>query len=79
MERTESRVGRTTSTFPFRGGSNEKRDYARFDVKPGITGPRQVAEETAPETAYIREWSLWADLRLLLRTLPAVLNGRGAL
>jgi len=66
----------------------EAHHYARFDVKPGITGPWQVAGRNevtdferivALETAYIRNWSLLADLFLLIRTLPAVLNGRGAL
>jgi len=66
----------------------EAHHYARFDVKPGITGPWQVSGRNqvtdfervvALETAYIREWSLLADVRLLLRTLPVVLNRRGAL
>ena len=28
--------------------------------------------------AYVTNWSLWMDLRLLLRTLPAVLRRHGA-
>jgi exopolysaccharide biosynthesis polyprenyl glycosylphosphotransferase len=65
----------------------ETHHYARFDVKPGITGPWQVSgrneihdfeEVVAIESAYIRNWSVWADLRLLLRTIPAVFRMRGA-
>lgn len=61
--------------------------YARFDVKPGITGPWQVSGRNnihdfenviRLETAYIRRWSLWLDLELLCRTVPVVLSGRGA-
>jgi len=61
--------------------------YARFDVKPGITGPWQVSGRNAIqdfdtvirlESAYIRRWSLWLDLELLFRTVPVVLSGRGA-
>lgn len=62
--------------------------YARFDVKPGITGPWQVGGRNTIhnfesvvrlETAYIRRWSLWHDLELLCRTVPVVLSRRGAL
>jgi lipopolysaccharide/colanic/teichoic acid biosynthesis glycosyltransferase len=65
----------------------EAKDYARFDVKPGLTGPWQVSGRSAihdfdevvrMETSYIRRWSLWLDLTLLLRTVPAVFSGRGA-
>jgi exopolysaccharide biosynthesis polyprenyl glycosylphosphotransferase len=61
--------------------------YARFDVKPGITGPWQVSGRNdiqdfdtviRLEAAYIRRWSLWLDLELLCRTVPVVLLGRGA-
>jgi lipopolysaccharide/colanic/teichoic acid biosynthesis glycosyltransferase len=27
---------------------------------------------------YVMNWSLWEDVRLLLRTLPVVVGGRGA-
>jgi len=65
----------------------EAHHYARFDVKPGITGPWQVGGRNrvtdfenvvAMETTYIREWSLLSDLSILLRTIPAVLRMRGA-
>ena len=61
--------------------------YARFDVKPGITGPWQVGGRNevtdfervvAFETEYIRGWSLARDLWILLRTVPAVFARRGA-
>ena len=61
--------------------------YARFDVKPGITGPWQVAgrnqvtdfeKVVALESEYIRSWSLGSDLAILLRTIPAVLRMDGA-
>ena len=27
---------------------------------------------------YVMNWSLWEDVRLMLRTLPVVVGGRGA-
>jgi len=65
----------------------EAHHYARFDVKPGITGPwqaggrneiRDFEEVVKLETAYIRDWSLWNDIKILLRTVPVVLKMRGA-
>jgi exopolysaccharide biosynthesis polyprenyl glycosylphosphotransferase len=65
----------------------EAHHYARFDVKPGITGPWQVGgrnqitdfeQVVALETQYIREWSVWADLWLMIKTIPAVVGMRGA-
>jgi exopolysaccharide biosynthesis polyprenyl glycosylphosphotransferase len=65
----------------------ESHHYARFDVKPGITGPWQVAgrnqvtdfeKVVALESEYIRDWSLGTDLTILLRTIPAVLRMNGA-
>ena len=65
----------------------ESHHYARFDVKPGITGPWQVSGRNeitdfelvlSLETAYIRNWSLASDVAILLRTVPAVLARRGA-
>jgi exopolysaccharide biosynthesis polyprenyl glycosylphosphotransferase len=57
----------------------------RFSVKPGITCLWQV-ESREPEfdewikldMQYIDNWSLGLDLRILARTIPAVLTGQGA-
>jgi lipopolysaccharide/colanic/teichoic acid biosynthesis glycosyltransferase len=65
----------------------ERHHFARFDVKPGMTGPWQVTGRNevtdfervvALESKYIRNWSLGLDLVILLRTLPVVLKMRGA-
>ena len=65
----------------------EDHHYTRFDVKPGITGPWQVSgrnsitdfeEAIQLETGYIRGWTIWKDLGILLKTVPVVLFMRGA-
>ena len=65
----------------------EAHHYARFDVKPGITGPWQAGGRNNVtdfervvelESEYIRNWSLALDLIILLRTVPAVCLMRGA-
>ncbi|HXG69097.1 MAG TPA: sugar transferase, partial [Gemmatimonadaceae bacterium] len=65
----------------------EEHNYTRFDMKPGITGPWQVAgrnvvtnfdEIVAMETEYLTDWSLLKDFSILLRTVPAVLSMKGA-
>jgi undecaprenyl-phosphate galactose phosphotransferase len=51
-------------------------------VRPGITGPWQVSgrnkltfpERVALECSYARNWSLWMDIVILLKTIPAVLK-----
>jgi lipopolysaccharide/colanic/teichoic acid biosynthesis glycosyltransferase len=65
----------------------EKHHYGRFDVKPGMTGPWQVSgrneitafeEVVRLETDYIRNWSLFSDVVILVRTIPVVFRMRGA-
>lgn len=65
----------------------DRRHYARFDVKPGITGPWQVSGRNDVrdfeavvrlEADYIRNWSLLRDFAILARTVPAVLRMKGA-
>ncbi|MCL5742711.1 MAG: exopolysaccharide biosynthesis polyprenyl glycosylphosphotransferase [Acidobacteria bacterium] len=58
--------------------------YSR--VTPGLTGLWQVSgrndtsyrERIALDAQYIRNWSLWGDLRVLLRTVRVVICGHGA-
>jgi lipopolysaccharide/colanic/teichoic acid biosynthesis glycosyltransferase len=62
--------------------------YARtvLSVKPGLTGLWAVSgrndvsqdERSRLEFRYVTQWSLWLDLQILLRTIPAVVRGRGA-
>lgn len=55
-------------------------------VKPGITGLWQVSgrcelsydERVSLDMYYIRNYSIWLDLQLLFRTIPAVVRGHGA-
>jgi lipopolysaccharide/colanic/teichoic acid biosynthesis glycosyltransferase len=67
--------------FPrFRGD-----EYARFEVKPGITGLAQVSgrntldwpERLALDVRYVRQRSLLGDVKILLRTVPTVVARRG--
>jgi len=59
---------------------------ARFKVRPGITGPWQVlGRSDIPfqkmvklDYSYVTNWSLGDDLKILLRTVSAITDGRGA-
>jgi lipopolysaccharide/colanic/teichoic acid biosynthesis glycosyltransferase len=63
------------------------RGYARMrmHLAPGMTGLWQVlGRTTIPfeemvklDFIYVSNWSLWTDIRLLLRTIPAVASRRG--
>jgi exopolysaccharide biosynthesis polyprenyl glycosylphosphotransferase len=58
----------------------------RHDMRPGMTGLWQVlgrsdiswAARIELDCSYVRHWSLPNDVRIVLRTLPVVLRGRGA-
>jgi lipopolysaccharide/colanic/teichoic acid biosynthesis glycosyltransferase len=58
----------------------------RFSVRPGITCLWQVnGRSSVPfekwmelDMEYIDKWSLWLDLQILVKTIPAVLKGSGA-
>ena len=57
-----------------------------LETTPGITGLWQVSgrnelpfnERVALDTWYVRNWSLWLDTVILLKTFKAVLTGKGA-
>ena len=57
----------------------------RLELKPGMTGPWQILgparvplrEMGAIDYLYIANWSLWGDVKIILRTVPHVLGRRG--
>jgi exopolysaccharide biosynthesis polyprenyl glycosylphosphotransferase len=61
----------------------------RHRVKSGLTGWAQVCglrgsdstieERTEYDLYYVENWSLWFDVRILLRTVIEVIRGRGAM
>jgi exopolysaccharide biosynthesis polyprenyl glycosylphosphotransferase len=58
----------------------------RLRVRPGITGLWQVSgrshlpfeDMVRLDIYYIENWSLWQDIKILLRTVPVTLTGSGA-
>lgn len=59
--------------------------FRRLSVKPGLTGLWQVEARDEPDfdrwiekdLTYIDGWSLWLDLQIIVRTIPAVLRKTG--
>ncbi len=57
----------------------------RLDVLPGMTGLWQVEARQDPsfdsyislDTAYVENWTLWLDLKILARTIGVVFSGTG--
>jgi exopolysaccharide production protein ExoY len=55
-------------------------------VRPGVTGLWQISgrndvgyeQRVHLDAWYVRNWSLWSDIIILVRTVPAVIIGRGA-
>ena len=66
-------------------GQYELEHFRRLEVLPGITGLWQVQARQDPsfnryvalDLAYVENWSLWLDLKILLRTAKVVLRGTG--
>ena len=71
---------------------NEYKQYdlrhkIRLSMKPGLTGMWQVSgrseitdfeEVVRLDTEYIEKWSIWLDIRILIRTIGVVLYGKGS-
>ncbi|MFA6546865.1 MAG: sugar transferase [Limisphaerales bacterium] len=66
---------------------NDPAHRRRLSVKPGLTclwqisGRNEVSsfkEWVRLDLEYIDNWSLWLDLKILLKTIPVVLTGAGA-
>lgn len=74
--------------FPLYHLQNFSREFRelRRSVTPGLTGLWQVSERSdgdlntqeRQDTYYIRNWSLWLDIYILLRTMKTVLLAKGA-
>jgi lipopolysaccharide/colanic/teichoic acid biosynthesis glycosyltransferase len=60
-------------------------DRSRLRLTPGMTGHWQVLGSTripmqemvAIDYLYVANWSLWTDVKLLLRTIPVVFSRAG--
>jgi lipopolysaccharide/colanic/teichoic acid biosynthesis glycosyltransferase len=58
----------------------------RLAVKPGLTGPMQISGRgeldmdyrLALELNYINYFSIWNDLKILVKTIPVLISGKGA-
>mgnify|MGYP003347170927 CR=1 FL=1 len=66
---------------------NDPAHRRRLSVKPGLTCLWQISgrnevksfkEWVRLDLEYIDNWSLWLDLKILLKTIPVVLTGAGA-
>jgi len=59
---------------------------ARYHVLPGMTGLWQISGRSGLEFddlvrldfTYIEQWSIWTDVSIIAKTIPAVIVGRGA-
>ncbi len=57
-----------------------------FETRPGLTGLWQVSGRTGTsyaqrvrlDTWYVKNWTIWHDLAIIARTIPAVLRRQGA-
>ena len=57
----------------------------RLSMKPGMTGLWQIGARSEAEfdrwvekdLEYIDRWSFWLDIKIIARTVPAMLNGEG--
>ena len=71
--------------------ASEVREYKlshlrRLDVTPGITGLWQVQGRQDPsfdsyvslDVTYIENWSIWLDIKIILRTVGVVFSGTGS-
>jgi len=64
----------------------EKHHKFLLTIKPGITGLSQISgrsdldfeEEVRLDSYYIKHWSMWQDLRILLKTVFVVFSGTSA-
>ena len=71
---------------PYEVAQYHEPDAERLAAVPGITGLWQVngrgdvpfAEMIRLDREYVRNQTVWLDLKILLATIPAIVSGRGA-
>jgi lipopolysaccharide/colanic/teichoic acid biosynthesis glycosyltransferase len=72
---------------PREAGTYTPEQARRLSVRPGLTGLWQVSGRSSIpdfhhwvelDLEYLDRWSLWLDIKILVKTLPAVLSARGA-
>jgi lipopolysaccharide/colanic/teichoic acid biosynthesis glycosyltransferase len=64
----------------------EGRFRRRLDLTPGLTGLWQIHGRSeiplqsmiSLDYLYVTSWSLWGDIKILMKTVPAVTGRRGA-
>jgi undecaprenyl-phosphate galactose phosphotransferase len=57
-----------------------------LETRPGLTGLWQISgrnnigydDRVALDSWYVRNWSIWYDLVILVKTIAVVLRGKGA-
>ncbi len=57
-----------------------------YEARPGLTGLWQVSGRTETsyarrvqlDTWYVKNWTIWHDIAIIAKTVPAVLRQRGA-
>ena len=74
--------------LPLRDYNGFDQDWQRrrFSVRPGVTCLWQVSGRSSIsfdqwmglDMEYIDRWSFWLDMKILARTIPAVVKGSGA-
>jgi exopolysaccharide biosynthesis polyprenyl glycosylphosphotransferase len=71
---------------PIEVAQYEHDQFRRLDAVPGITGLQQVSGRSELafkrwvelDVEYIEHWSLKKDVEIILKTIPAVISGKGA-
>jgi len=64
----------------------EQHVHRRLTIKPGLTGAWQVSgrsdlswdESVRLDLLYVENWSIWGDLKILMRTVKVVIDPAGA-
>jgi lipopolysaccharide/colanic/teichoic acid biosynthesis glycosyltransferase len=78
-------VGHVRDQHPDEPARVQEGLFKIVELKPGMTGPWQILgpacvplrEMGAIDYLYVANWSLWGDVKILLRTVPHVLGRRG--